>query len=477
MKNNMFLASDRVLPWSIFFLSCIVYVSSINYVSGGDAIYYANIIDTLRFDQLTAHQFYYLLGFLCKHLFGWLFGLTTDQSLAIMSALFGGASLCVGYLLLECYLKSKKDALLGTLILFLCNRFYVNATSTEIYIVQTFFIWSSYLFFENRRFYRSGLFFALALWTSPLTLAYALFFPAVAYLRKFGIQSLIRVAIPVVLVYAPFLLFFYKEMLWGVRGVINQDEARQIDLALCAYDVFRYQIKHYSFLNLLLVPAILAIREQKLLFWITIAVALPNVYVISQLRGEENVFILTLDVFFSCWFMLGWRVLRVHSLAWLAVVLLIAHGIIFMISDRPFLAASNKTYGDEIREIGDIIHRSGNSIAFADWSRRMALVYYNRSHSSYPLEQGYWYDASFDIDNLYITNFNKVAATPEQFDKYDEVFVLESYSPSQQAKLFLDEDTLKERYEHMSERRRLERFLHVQCHPVRTGILVLYRCR
>jgi hypothetical protein len=477
LKFSDFSANERAIPWWILLASCIVYVANLDFASTGDTIYYANIIDTLRFDQLTAHQAYYLLGFMAAKLFGWTFGLSTDQGLALMSALFGAGALSVGYLLLKHYLDSGRDALIGTLMLFLCHRFFVNATSAEIYIVQTFFIWSSFLLFENRRFYTAGLSIALAIWVSPLTVAFGFWFPVVAYLRGFGIRALVRLSIPVALIYLPFLYFFYEELLWGVRGLINEDQRRQLDLIEGGRNFFTYQFKHYSFLNLLIIPALFVLRREKVLLWISLAVVLPNIYVISQLSSEDNVFILPLDIFFVCWFVIGWRVLRERSLVWVAAAVLVAHGIVFLIAERPFLRAAHKNYDDEMRAIGRIVQDAGNAILVADWHRRMAFVYFNRQIASYPLEQDYWYDMSFDISYLTMHRFNKTKSETDDFANYGAVFVLDSWKYSPQASLFLDDTTLQQRYERQSQRREVEHFLDVECQPILSGLYTLYRCR
>lgn len=68
-------------------------------------------------------------------------------------------------------------------------------------------------------------------------------------------------------------------------------------------------------------------------------------------------------------------------------------------------------------------------------------------------------------------------ANPDGFAGYDAVFVVESWKYSRQASLFLDDETLHQRYEQLSERRQAERFLDVECAPVSTGLNNLYRCR
>ena len=125
-----------------------------------------------------------------------------------------------------------------------------------------------------------------------------------------------------------------------------------------------------------------------------------------------------------------------------------------------------------MKAIGQIALEAESSIVFMDWDRRMAFVYYNRNVASYPLEEGPWYDLSFDIAD--IIKYKKVE--PGDFKNYETVYVLESYSASPQASLFLDKQWLNERYAEMSERRRIERFLNIECRLFRPGIYSLYRC-
>ena len=131
MDKTNFTSSDRNVIWALFLASCITYILNIDFTSNGDTIYYANIIDTLNFDKLTTHQAYYLLGFLFTKIAYWAFGLPTDQALALMSTLFGASALCIGYLLLKRYLESERDAFIGTLMLFLCHRYFENSISAE----------------------------------------------------------------------------------------------------------------------------------------------------------------------------------------------------------------------------------------------------------------------------------------------------------------------------------------------------------
>jgi len=174
---------------------------------------------------------------------------------------------------------------------------------------------------------------------------------------------------------------------------------------------------------------------------------------------------------------IGWRFLREHSLAPVGIALLAAHAAIFLFAERPFIGDSHSGYADEMKSFGRLVQKSANPVVFMDWDRRMAFTYYNRQSPAYPLEQGSWYDMSFDTSLLTINQFNDVIADPNDFAGYGSVYVIEAWKYSPQASLFLDDETLRQRYDQLSERRDVERFLGVECTPVVTGLNTLYRCR
>ena len=230
MKLSLHMQSDRRITWAIFFASLVFYLFNIDFMSTGDTIYYANIIDTQSFDKLTAHQGYYILGAVFSMISGALTALPTDQSLALMSVLFGAGSLALAYRLFRFYLENKTHALLGVLFLFLCHRYFENAISAEIYIVQSFFVWSSYLAYERQRYTLAGISFGLAMWVTPLSIMLGFWFPVAAWVRRTGLASLLKTAVPLCIIYIPFFAIFYEELLWGNRGLINEDSSRQIDI-------------------------------------------------------------------------------------------------------------------------------------------------------------------------------------------------------------------------------------------------------
>lgn len=464
--------SESNKPWAlvVFCTGLLIYLMSLDFGSSGDALYYANIIDTNRFDQLTLHQGYYVIGLVFSRVFAWFFGFTTDQSLTAMNAVFGAGMLAVAYELLTRYLNSSRDALLGVIMLLASHRVFFNATMAEAYAMQTFLIWLSFLLFEQRRFYWSGIAIGLAMWTSPLTVFFCLWFPIVAWRRGFGVESILRLATSGGIVYLPFFALYYDELLWGTRGLLNIDSAKEARPWLALKNFLKFQFKHYSVVNLLLLPALVAFRRERNLAWMTIALVIPNLYLLPKLYSEDNVFISTLDLIFVCWFMVGWQVLRAKSIGWIAAAFLIVQVSVFGLSQGTLLRTANFEYREEMRQIGEIVSREDDPVIFADWARLVAFVYYNRDEASFPLEAGEWFHMVLDVAKL-----DEIRR--EDVIRHDAIFVIESYKASGYSELYLSDQALAERFESNSIRRLVERSTELTCETALQGHTALYRCR
>lgn len=462
--------ANGAMTAGIFAVACVFYLASLDFATTGDSVYYANLIDTLRFDQLTLHQGYYVAGLVFAKLGEWLFGASTVQSITAMNAFFGAGMLAVAYPLLCRYLGSNRDALIGVLMLLFSHRVFFNATMAEIYSMQAFLIWTSFLLFENRRFYWAGVFVALAMWVSPLTVFFGLWFPLVAWLRGFGWSALFKFAVAGALLYVPFLAVFYEELFWGTRGILKISEQREYLPLESVKNFAKFQFKHFSVLHALLIPALFALKRERTLVWMTLALALPNVYVLSKLPGEENVFISPLDLFFVCWFMVGWRVLREHSLVWIAYAVFLYQVITFAITEHSLFRPSNADYDTHIREIGRIVNAEKDPAVLTVWATQMDYVYYNRSEPYFPIEQGPWFEQTIKIDEI-------SDETKAEILEHEVIFVIDNYRPSGYSELYMSEASLSRRYETSSIRRRVEQPLGFECEPVLVGRTTLYRCR
>ncbi|MDH3691508.1 MAG: hypothetical protein OEU36_18865, partial [Gammaproteobacteria bacterium] len=422
-------SKENHLPWILFLSGLAIFISNVDLLSTGDTIYYANIIDTLRLDQLTAHQGYYVFGLIVSTGLNFFSSVPTDQALAYMSAVFGSAALTVGFLLARHYLESTSYALLTVLILFVCHRFFENSISAEVYIVQAFFLWLAILLFEKQQFYVSGIALTFSFWVTPLTLPFCLWFAVSAYLRRIGVFPLLKTALPAVVLYGLFLIIFYEELLWGNRGLLEQDEAREILFGEGLRSFGTYQFKHYTVLNLLFIPALFALKHYRYLAWTSLAIVLPNIYVISQLRSEDNVFILPLDIIFAIWIAIGFRFLIARRLKYFALAILILHAAVFIALEDLFTRPSHASFANEIQEIGQLVKSKRSSLLFAKWSQRMAFVYFNRTEPSFPLEGGYWYSKSYDMGHIQQND-----AKANDFAEYAPIYVLETWGVSAHGK-------------------------------------------
>ena len=468
---------DSFVAFLLGSVSIVFFLLNIDFVSTGDAIYYANIIDTREFGVLTAHQGYYVLGWLFVEPLDLIFGVTTDQALACMSAFFASGALAIGFLLAKHFLESTKAALITIVVMALSHRFYVNSVSAEIYIVQAFFLWSSILSFEREKYWIAGLALTFAFWVTPLTLPFCLWFPVSALLRRVPLKSLVITAVPVIVLYGSFLLMFYEELLWGNRGLINEDVRREILIGEGLANFLKYQIKHYTILNVLFIPAAFALYQYRKLFWCSLAMSLPNLYVISQLRSEDNVFILPLDILMALWMAIGAMHMIARGQRVVVGILLALYIAIFVVSERPFLGESRADYPQYMRQIGEAVSAEPDGVLLITWSRRMAFVYFNRGVPSYPLEGGRWYEMSFPAELPFDAN-----ARVGHDENLREVlagrtiFAVEGWSVSNRAAAFLSDDQIEQRREAFSDISSLERRLDLSCSPDPSGIDKLYRC-
>ena len=463
---------SRLAPHTLFAGGCLIFVLNLDMLSTGDTIYYANIIDARQFAFLAAHQGYYMLGFVFASVLGPVTGISTDQSLAVMSAVFAAGCLSIVYVYARRHLPSSKAAFAACTILVLSHRFLENAITAEIYIVQAFFLWLSYLLFEDRRFIFSGLALAFALWVTPLTLPFCFWYIAAAVMRRYDFGTLVRLAVPVAILYGAFLALFYAELLWGNRGLMTQDENRSVDLLAGLSQFVQYQFKHYSILNLLLIPALLvAWRQYRYLLITTLAAALPNLYVISQLRSEDNVFILPLDIFFALWITIGALAIWNHRTRIFVILAVALHGALTLYANHFNFRITNTDYLDSYRELDSFLAEYDNSILVSDWTRRMAYVYANRPATIHPLETGFYYDKSFDIGHI-----RQFDISPIRFSEYDHVFVLESWDASPHGKLLLPDSEIDERRKILGLVPRMEDYLDRECAPVLQLTYALHEC-
>ena len=137
----------------IFCIGGAVYGLNPDYLLNGDAVYYANFIRNGQFDTLTLHNGYYFIAWLTWHALNLFAQIDLDSLLVYLNMVFVALGLVVTYWLANDLLGNTRQAAVTTLILLLCGRYFINATSAVIYVQQMFFVLLSfhlYSLFKSR---------------------------------------------------------------------------------------------------------------------------------------------------------------------------------------------------------------------------------------------------------------------------------------------------------------------------------------
>ena len=470
----------------LFLGAAAFYAGCLDYTYNGDVIVYANIVATKTFDEFTIHQGYFLLLWaLGAVLAPW--KVIAPEVLAVWIApAFGAASLVVTWHIARHFLArlapppgfADNDAAalrrleaapwLAVLIVAFSYRFYYNASSAEIYMPQTFGLLLSFLLFLRGQPVRASLPLLFALHVSPLTAFWCLFYPVVAWQRGWGWAPLLRLGIPTALVYLPFFAWYHQDLLWGTRGLLAVQDVQPFAPLAAAKNFVIFQGKHYTFTLLLLLPALAMVRRQRELFWVTLALFLPNLVVITKLEAEDNVFILTLDCFIGLWMTLGALKLAEQRRQWLAALLVGAHLLLFVVANRPWFAPQNEGYASELGALAERAQRE-RAMIVTHWEQRVGLVYYGRRTPSYPLEEGTIFEHTADAKTESPAAISAVRAAPL-------VYAYDYYSPSPIANLLLPDAVLRERATRASVVGLVERRFGMDCTLDSRGLLTLHRC-
>jgi hypothetical protein len=350
---------------------------------------------------------------------------------ADLNVLFGALTLPVALALAWHFLRDSRYALFAVVLFAVCGRVVSNATSGEIYMLQTLVVLSSFLIFVRGRINLAAIVAGLALYVSPLSVFAYFFFPAYDWIRegRLRVAVMLRLGAFALLVYTPFLIVHGYEMLFGVRGLLTIPH----NIPTLPVDVLTnfplFQFKTYTVLVLLALPLVWAWRRERALLIVTAAVFIPHLYVISKLTTEDNVFILNTDLFFCCCLAAGARVLAANRLRLIRLVpaaLLVVH-LGLMTASRTFFSFEN--HRGEAGEEGGIARRyleGQDADLITDWSHAVTITYYGR-----PMLRG-----TVTHDPLYAqmvdaTTRQPTSRTPTAHDLY----VLETWSPGELAKL------------------------------------------
>jgi hypothetical protein len=115
------------------------------------------------------------------------------------------------------------------------------------------------------------------------------------------------------------------------------------------------------------------------------------------------------------------------------------------------------------------VMKDSNRVVILKWFDFMSAQYYNTEAAN-----RVW-DENPPAKHLYDEQWFD-ARVPRPLPEGAELFVLEDYTPSRISQLIRSEQDLRERFEQVSLRRRVERDLNLSCTPAPVGILDLYRC-
>lgn len=450
----------------------LLYSLNVDFTMFGDAAMYSDYVLLRKFDELTLHLGYYAFLFVSHTLLNGVFGVPIQESAVWLNVVAATLSVGAAYLLGRELLGTRHDAFLCAVIFGLSGRVFANATTSEIYMLQTLFVLSSFYCFARERVMLSGLMCGVSMLVSPLSAFAFLFYPVFDYQRagKVRWSVLIRLAVAGLLVYLPYLIVHGRELLFGVRGLLVINHVVRVDPIRSLANFPTYQFKAFTVLLLLIVPALLAARTNKRMFALALAVAIPHIYIILKLTGEDHVFILNTDFFFGCCLVIGWRELeRARIGRVIAPLLLAGHVGLFVGAGIIHRFDPHRGYAEEMRRIAQTYLLGHDAIMVTDWSRAVGLTFFGRPtltttvHKD-PLFQNQIFDLEF-----------RPMPSLARLDR-GEVYVLDAWEPSPLSRLLRSRKSLEAARRDNSVVAIADRALKLQCTLIEETVHRIYRC-
>ena len=418
--------STRLDLVGLMLAALVLYTVNVDFTLYGDAGMYADYVVLRKFDEVTLHLGYYLLVFLGDKVLGGLFGIPIPETEVWLNVVAGTLSVGVAYLLARELFGARREALLCAMIFGLSGRVFNNATSSEMYMVQTLCVLTSFYLFVRERIVLSGIVCGMALLVSPLSAFAYLFYPVYDFQRSGTIRwaVLFRLAAAGLLVYLPYLIVDGHELLFGVRGLLTIHKLVRFDPLASLAHFPTYQFKAFTVLSVLLIPAVMAWRANRRVFILALAVGIPHLYIILKLTGEDHVFILNSDFFYACCLVIGWRQMQTWKIGRVvAPLLLVAHVGLYVASGIIHTFQPHRDYADELRRVARTYLTGRNSIIVTDWGRAVALTFYGRPKPT----------TTVLMDSLFQHQIYDVEGEPLQPITYldrPEVYLLDAWTPS-----------------------------------------------
>jgi len=448
----------------------VLYALNVDFLMRGDASMYADYVLLGKFDELTLHVGYYALVWAADRALGAPLGVPVHETMVWLDVIAGALTIGIAHRLAAHLFGRRAEAVATAVLLALCGRVIMNATTSEIYMVQTTLVLASFLLFVEERVATAGVAAGAALLVSPLSALCFLFFPVFDYERAGRVRLAVwlRLAAGALVVYLPFLAVAGRELFWGRRGLLTMNQGLPSSPATMLANFPRFQFKHYTSLLLLLLPALLVVRAHRRLLAVTLAVVLPHLYVIARLTEEDMVFVLTTDFFFACWLAAGWRVLAQRAATRIVAVLLVAgHVASYVGSGALFHFEPHRGYAAELRDIAREHLVGRDAVMISDWDVGMSLTFFGRPSVTTTIERDPLYRQQFDLTEEYADRSLLEAA---------ELYLLDPWSPSPLNRWFRSEAQLAQLAEERSIAKRAERELGLSCRLQRRGTHPLYRC-
>ena len=444
---------------------------NVDFLMRGDATTYATYVLLGKFDDLTLHIGYYAVVYALQHTVGRWFDVPIHETMVYLNVVCGALTLSVSYLLARRLIGGRRDAFLVALMLALCGRLFSNATSSEIYMLQTLCVTSAMLWYVCDRPWLSGIAAGLGLLVSPLSCFAYLFFPTYELTRKEASRwgTFAAMVIAGSLVYLPYLVFFGHELFYGRRGLLKVSGFSPIDVGAFAANFFKYQFKHYTALLLLLIPGCFMIRGHRRLALLSAMTVLPHIYIVLKLTMEDNTFLLSTDFFVVLWMVLGMRWLLEQS-KWrpVALVIPLVHVAILVFSRTIFHGESHRSYATELRTIAKTYIIGKPAVLISDWDVGMSLTHFARDSATAIVEDELLYRQMFDMTSHTLSDQPSLEGV--------SIYVIDPWEPSPLSRLFSPAARLESESYGNSVRRISERRFGVRCTELSRQTHVLYQC-
>ncbi|MDQ6611442.1 MAG: glycosyltransferase family 39 protein, partial [Gemmatimonadota bacterium] len=394
-----------------------------------------------------------------------------QETMVWVNVVCGAMAMGVSYLLALELFGSRRLALITTAILALSGRVMNNATSSEIYMSQTLFVLLAFYLFVRARTIGAGVAAGCALLISPLSAFAYLFFPVYDFQRAGRIRwaTLAMLTAAAAVVYVPYLVVYGHELFYGIRGLLVINDVVKPDPMTALANIPKYQFKQYTFLLLLLPATLIAAPKHARFLVLAAAVAIPHLYIIFKLTGEDNVFILNTDFFFAATLALGWIELANGTITrWVGPALLAMHVAVLLVSGYLFSFQAHRQYDHELRDVATAYLVNHNAIMITDWGTAVALVYFGRPKANSTILTEPLFQQIYDVE-----------APPDRnpdLGTARDLYLLDRWKPSPLSQFFRTKQSIREQYQLHSVKLIAERTLHVSCTLMVEATNKLYRC-